>query len=123
MWHYNDVKKKNYSKLIIAAMKSVGTYRPALDLQIRALADALTTLDLARADIASLDKTTVTEISRYGVKLVPHPAFKIQRDATDTITRLMKQLGLTPAAIQDGSSGDEMRDFLSSLREKDSDDL
>ena len=59
------------------------------------LATALRTLDMANAQIDTLDEVTVWEETRYGQKLAPHPVFKVQKDAQDSVTRQMKILGLT----------------------------
>ncbi len=81
--------------LIIRALKKTNRYHSGLDFQIINLAAAMRTHDLAINDIDSLDTVTIVESNRNGEKTVPHPAFKVQRDASDSITRQLKILGLT----------------------------
>lgn len=111
-----DVIKKvaAYQKIVKSALKSCGTYNKSLDMQIIALASALRTLSLANNEIDSLTITTVMEVTRYGAKMAPHPVFKVQRDAQDSVTRQMKALGLTAADL----SGEAEDDPLTKLTEK-----
>lgn len=101
-------KLSTYKRRIIRALETAGTYSPGLDMQISALASALRTLDLANKDIDELEETTVLEKTRYGEKTAPHPVFKIQRDAQDSITRQLKILGLTVAALSGGIEDDPL---------------
>lgn len=96
----------SYKARVTKALKSAGTYRPSLGIQITALASALMTLERATQQIEGLDDVTVLEETRYGSKLAPHPAFKIQRDAQEQVTKQMKQLGLTPSALMEGDGDD-----------------
>ncbi len=85
-----------YKKDIEKALKAAGKYSKSLGAQILSLAGALRTLDLANDEIDELESTTISAVSRYGNEtLVPHPVFKIQKDAQDSVTRQMKALGLT----------------------------
>lgn len=104
-----------YRVLVEKALKKNGTYSRGLTFQIKALASALLTLDLANAEIDSLEVTTVWEETRYGKKLAPHPVFKIQRDAQDSISRQLKQLGLTAEAL---NVGDDDKDPLVEISKK-----
>lgn len=89
-------KVAEYKKEIIRALKAAGKYSKSLEAQILSLAGALRTLDLANDEIDGLETTTIKTVSRYGNStLSPHPAFKIQKDAQDSVTRQMKALGLT----------------------------
>lgn len=81
--------------LIVKALKKSNRYNAGLDFQIINLAAAMRTHDLAIRDIDELDTVTIVESNRNGEKTVPHPAFKVQRDASDSITRQLKILGLT----------------------------
>lgn len=102
------MKIERYKKKIIAALRSEGRYNGALESQITALAGALRSLEIANAEIDGLEVTTVMEMTRYGSKMAPHPAFKVQRDAQDSVTRQMKILGLTAAALSAGDEQDEL---------------
>lgn len=81
--------------LIVKALSKARRYHAGLDFQIINLAAAMRTHDLAIHDIDSLDCVTIVESNRNGEKTVPHPAFKVQRDSSDSITRQLKILGLT----------------------------
>lgn len=81
--------------LIVKALKKGSRYNAGLDFQIVNLAAAMRTHDLAIRDIDELECVTLVETNRNGSKTVPHPAFKVQRDASDSITRQLKILGLT----------------------------
>lgn len=65
-------------------------------MQIASLASALRTVDLATWQMDGLADVTIVEENRYGTKLVPHPVFKVLKDAQDSVTRQLKALGLTP---------------------------
>lgn len=95
-------KIEPYRELVEKALKKNKTYSKGLTFQIDALASALLTLEIANAEIDSLEVTTVWEETRYGKKLAPHPVFKIQRDAQDSISRQLKQLGLTAESLNVG---------------------
>lgn len=89
-------KTLSYKKDIVKALRESGRYSPGLSIQILSLASALRTLELANDEIDKLDSVTMPVVSRYGNDtLAPHPAFKIQKDAQDSVTRQMKALGLT----------------------------
>ena len=104
----------DYRKQIVKALKKAGTYSAGVDMQIQALASALRTLDLANGDIDELTQTWVIEETRYGSKKVPHPAFKVQKDAQDSVTRRMKILGLTTELL----AGTDETDPLVELTKK-----
>lgn len=110
----NKKSVEDYRKQIVKALKAAGTYSKGVDLQVQALATALRTLDLANDQIDGLTEVTVTEETRYGWKLAPHPAFKVQKDAQDSITRQMKILGLTT----DQLAGTDETDPLVELTKK-----
>lgn len=85
-----------YKQQIEKALKSIKKYNKGLDMQITSLASALKTVDMAQWQIDGLVEVTVLEETRYGAKLAPHPAFKVLKDAQDSVTRQLKALGLTP---------------------------
>ena len=106
---------KKYIKQVTQALKDAGKYHAGLSSQILALAGSLRSLELANEEIDGLDCTTVVERSRYGEKTVPHPVFKIQRDAADCITRQLKQLGLTPESLGGGDASDPLVELTQEL--------
>lgn len=102
---------EDYRKQIVKALKTAGTYSKGVDMQVQALATALRTLDMANRDIDALTETTVLEETRYGWKRAPHPVFKIQKDAQDSITRQMKILGLTTELLAGTDETDPLVDL------------
>ena len=90
-------------------------YNTSLTMQVQSLASAMHTLELATEEIDNLKSTTVMERTRYGEKLAPHPAFKVQRDAQISITRQMKQLRLTTEQLSTDQSSDPLVDLTQRL--------
>ena len=88
---------EDYKRSVRSAMKTASIYSKAAEPQITALASALKSLDLANQDIEGL--TTTVVMSSQGAKA--HPAFKIRKEAEDSITKQMKALGLTSLAFQE----------------------
>lgn len=81
--------------MIIKAIKKIGRSPKGLEPRITALATVMLTLDMANRDIRGLNETFVWELTKYGKRMVPHPAFKIQKDAQEAVSRRMDDLGLT----------------------------
>ena len=90
-------------------------YNTSLTMQVQSLASAMHTLELATEEIDNLKSTTVMEKTRYGEKMAPHPAFKVQRDAQISITRQMKQLRLTTEQLSTDQSSDPLVDLTQRL--------
>ena len=110
-------KVNEYKKDIEKALKAVGKYSKSLDVQILALAGALRTLDLANDEIDGLIETTITVVSRYGNEtLAPHPVFRIQKDAQDSVTRQMKALGLTAEELTGADESDPIIDLTKKVK-------
>ncbi len=110
---------KSYEATVTSALKKANLYHAGLRMQIRSLASALLALDLSNEEISTLSSVTVTETTRYGSKLAPHPAFKVQRDAADSVTRQLKQLGLTVAALGTDENDDPLVELTKALIDKD----
>ena len=108
---------QEWTKDIERALKQSNSYSKSLNLQIMTLASALRTLELANAEIEKLDDTTVLEKTRYGEKLAPHPVFKVQRDAQDSITRQMKALGLVADALAGEIEEDPLVDLTKKVKD------
>lgn len=109
-------KVADYQKIVKKALKSCGNYSTSLDIQIISLASALRTLGLANDDIDTLEVTTILETTRYGKKMAPHPAFKVQRDAQDSVTRQMKALGLTTADLSGEMDADPLVELTAKVK-------
>lgn len=102
-------KTEEFKKEITRALKNAGKYNRSLTMQIDALAGAMRAHALATEEIDTLEVCTVSEVSRYGnEKLSPHPAFKIQRDAQESITKQMKALGLTSEELAGADDDDPL---------------
>lgn len=110
-------KVNEYKKDIEKVLKSASRYSRSLDAQILSLAGALRTLDLANDEIDNLDTTTISSVSRYGNEtLVPHPVFKIQKDAQDSVTRQMIALGLTVEELTGTDDNDPLVDLTKKVK-------
>jgi hypothetical protein len=110
-------KVDEYRKDIERALKAAGKYSKSLGAQILSLAGALRTLDLANDEIDGLESTTISVTSRYGNEtLAPHPAFKIQKDAQDSVTRQMKALGLTAEELTGTDDDDPLIELTKKVK-------
>ncbi len=109
-------KVSEYKKDIVKALKAAGKYSGSLAPQIDSLAGALRALGMANDDIDDLETTTISTVSRYGNEtLAPHPVFKIQKDAQDSVTRQMKALGLTATDLAGFDDDDPLAELTSKL--------
>lgn len=112
-----EKKVSDYKADIVKALKAAGKYSKSLDIQIVALAGALCTLNKANDEIDGLDSVTISVISRYGNEtLAPHPVFKIQKDAQDSVTRQMKALGLTAEELTGTDDDDPLIDLTKKVK-------
>ena len=96
-------------------LENLGVYSTALEFQIEALATALQTLELARKEASELKSTTVKEVGRWGEKTVPHPVFRILRDAEASITKQLKALGMTTGSAGAPIDDDPMVKLMNQL--------
>ncbi len=108
-------KISNYKARIVRALKKAGKYNDGLLVTVEALANTMRTLDICSSEIDGLDKATVIETTRYGQKLAPHPVFKVQRDAQDSLARLCKNIGMTYADLVKDTGDDGLEDFMSRI--------
>ena len=112
-----EKKVSDYKADIVKALKAAGKYSKSPDIQIVALAGALCTLNKANDEIDGLDSVTISVISRYGNEtLAPHPVFKIQKDAQDSVTRQMKALGLTAEDLTGTDDDDPLIDLTKKVK-------
>lgn len=105
-------------KSIKKAMKEHNAYTSALDSQIISLASAMRNLEMANAEIDTLEVCTVLELTRYGEKLAPHPVFKIAKEAQELVTRQMKALNLTVDDLSGEVDDDPLADLTKKLTQK-----
>ena len=107
----------DFEKDVVRALRKAGRYSKSLDIQVVALAGALRTLALANHEIDNLESTTVKVKTRYGNdSLAPHPAFKIQKDAQESVTKQMKALGLTAEELSGQDENDPLIDLTKEVR-------
>lgn len=112
-----EKKVSDYKADIVKALKAAGKYSKSLDIQIISLAGALCTLNRANDEIDNLDSVTISVTSRYGNEtLAPHPVFKIQKDAQDSVTRQMKALGLTAEELTGTDEDDPLIDLTKKVK-------
>lgn len=110
-------KVSEYKADIVKALKAAGKYSKSLDIQIISLAGAMCTLSKANEEIDNLETVTIKVISRYGNEtLAPHPVFKIQKDAQDSVTRQMKALGLTAEELAGMDEEDPLIDLTKKVK-------
>ncbi len=112
-----EKKVSDYKADIVKALKAAGKYSKSLDIQIISLAGALCTLNKANDEIDNLDSVIISVTSRYGNEtLAPHPVFKIQKDAQDSVTRQMKALGLTAEELTGTDDDDPLIDLTKKVK-------
>lgn len=75
-------------------LKKSGKYNGGLALLIDSTAISLSTIELCRKELETLESTTVVVQTRYGDKLDPHPVFRTLRDAQTVLLKNCKELGL-----------------------------
>lgn len=112
-----EKKISDYKTDIVKALKAAGKYSKSLDIQVISLAGALCTLNKANDEIDRLERVTIMVTSRYGNEtLAPHPVFKIQKDAQDSVTRQMKALGLTAEELAGTDADDPLIELTKKVR-------
>lgn len=108
-------KVSEYKKDVTRALRAAGRYSKSLETQVLSLAGAIRTLEMANEEIDGLEQVTIDVTTRYGNKSkAPHPAFRVQKEAQESVTRQMKALGLTAADL----TGSDERDPLIELTKK-----
>ena len=86
----------NIKSKIRKALKNQNTYSKDLETCIGMAAGSYYAFLLAQQDIESLSCTFVAEKSREGNnRLVPHPAFRVLKDASEMTRKSLRELGLT----------------------------
>lgn len=108
----------DYVKDIKKILRDHKTYTAALDPQITSLASAMRNLQMANDQIDTLVDTTVWKETRTGRELVPHPVFKISKDAQRSITEQMKALNLTVDELAGEADDDPLADLTKKLTKR-----
>lgn len=111
-------KITNIKSRIRKALKNQNTYSKDLETCISMAAGSYYAFLLAQRDIESLTCTFLTEITREGnEKFVPHPAFKVLKDAQEMVRRSLRELGLTLGTLSTGDN-DPLEDMLDRARKE-----
>lgn len=108
-----------YKKKLREALRRMEKWNDALDSQVTQLSYTLHAAYLANRDISQLTVTYVTEKSRYGEKIVPHPAFKVYRDMQGLAAKQTAQLWADAISLNGNDEGDtidEFRKYIDSVR-------
>lgn len=117
-----DKKKKlgtsptTFAKRIKGALKAQDRWTDELSMTVIMAADALHVWSRAKDEIAKLETTWTKEESKYGFKLVEHPALKTHREYMKEARYLLKALGLTIEDIVN-KERDALTDFDNELEE------
>ncbi len=111
-------KRQEYVAALTKLLQDRKKYNDALAVSVEQVADALIVRDLCRKDLDGLDSTTVTETTRYGGKLIPHPVFKIMHDAQATLVKVCKSLGITYDEMSEELEPDPFAEIMQRLNEE-----
>lgn len=110
----------SYKTRITKALKKVGRYSPAVSIQVESLASALLSLSIANKEIEGLDSVLLVNETTQGTTSSLHPAFRVQRDMQEQITKQMKALGLTVSEVVGApdipDAVDELNDILDNTK-------
>ncbi len=110
---------KNYASRIKTVLKKNGKYNAGMTLLIESTATSLTTMELCRKELETLENTTVEVFTRYGTKLEPHPVFRTLRDAQTVLLKNCKELGLNYEELSRAVAEDEdtLKSFLKDVND------
>lgn len=98
------------------ALKEQNNYSKNMESAISLAAGNLFAYEMALADLEGLDRTFIEEVSREGnIKLVPHPAFKVFKDASESVRRALRELQLTLATLEGTTENDELDNLVDSV--------
>lgn len=105
-----------FAKRIKEALQAQDRWTAELNMTVIMAADALHVWSRAKDEIAKLDTTWTKEESKYGFKLVEHPALKTHREYMKEARYLLKALGLTIEDIVN-KERDALTDFDNELED------
>jgi len=98
------------------ALREQNNYSKDMESAILLAAGNLFAYELALKDLEELDCTYIEEISREGnIKLVPHPAFKVFKDASESVRRSLRELQLTLATLEGTTENDDLDNLVESV--------
>ena len=105
----------NIKSKIRKALRNQKTYSKDLETCIGMAAGSYYAFLLAQQDIEKLDCTYVTEKSREGNdRLVPHPAFRVLKEAAEMTRKSLRELGLTLNTLSTDED-DPLEDLVNSV--------
>lgn len=98
------------------ALKEQNNYSKDMESAILLAAGNLFAYEMALSDLEKLDRTFIEELSREGnIKLVPHPAFKVFKDASESVRRSLRELQLTLATLEGTTENDDLDNLVESV--------
>lgn len=102
-----------YKNKIRKALKDQDNYSKDMESAILLAAGNMFAYELALGDLEDLECTYVEEVSREGnIKMVPHPAFRVFKDTSESVRRSLRELQLTLATIQGSSENDDLDNLV-----------
>lgn len=98
------------------ALREQNNYSKDMESAILLAAGNLFAYELALKDLEELDCTYIGEKTREGnIKLVPHPAFKVFKDASESVRRSLRELQLTLATLEGTTENDDLDNLVESV--------
>lgn len=98
------------------ALKEQNNYSKDMESAILLAAGNLFAYQMALSDLEKLDCTYITEISREGSeRLVPHPVFRVFKDASESVRRSLRELQLTLATLEGTTENDDLDNLVESV--------
>lgn len=98
------------------ALREQNNYSKDMESAILLSAGNLFAYEMALADLEKLDRTFIEEVSREGnIKLVPHPAFKVFKDASESVRRSLRELQLTLATLEGTTENDDLDNLVEAV--------
>lgn len=114
-----EVKLSKIESKIRKALKNQKRYSADLELCISMAAGSYYAFLVALNEVENLTECCVEEISREGNKRkIPHPAFRILKDAQEMVRRSLCELGLTVKTLST-DDGDELENMIKKVEEID----
>lgn len=104
---------KSVKNKIRKALRDQQNYSKSMEMAIELAAANYIVFEIAILEIEGLDSTYVSEISREGAeRLMPHPVFKVFKDASETLRKSLRELQLTLQTLQGTTEDDELNKLI-----------
>lgn len=108
-----DDRLESAIKTIKGALRKQKNYSRDMDVAIELAAGSLVAYRIAYNDVSNLECSFVEETSRESFsRLIPHPAFKILKDANESLRRSLRELGLTIDTVKGVGDSDEIESIV-----------